>query len=220
MKHHRLIIFHGFSQKNYILLKIISIHLHLVAMFTSKHPEAMATRGSVSRVAFGSCQKRLMFPTHFAPDRMGNEMLSQFGSAEGGPGCYDNHTVGTLLYELQHKPESKRGYVFAARTASRFLPALKAVTPSPQKYQLDWTLPKVCPPGKAPFNSTTLRFRPKDAEISPGPGAYAHDAIQSKVSWPMKFGSPDWTKVPMLERRALRTEILVDTWTWIRVKRI
>lgn len=45
------------------------------------------------RVAFGTCQKRLMFPTHFASDRMGNELHAQRDSAELGPGCYDNHNV-------------------------------------------------------------------------------------------------------------------------------
>lgn len=42
------------------------------------------------------------------------------------------------------------------------------------------------------------------------PGAYAHNTIPNKrVSWPMKFGSPDWSKVPLLERRALRTEVQI-----------
>jgi len=42
------------------------------------------------------------------------------------------------------------------------------------------------------------------------PGAYAHNTILNKrVSWPMKFGSPDWSKVPLLERRALRTEVQI-----------
>uniref|UniRef100_A0A8C1SD69 Protein pitchfork-like n=1 Tax=Cyprinus carpio TaxID=7962 RepID=A0A8C1SD69_CYPCA len=206
-------------------------------MVTSKHQDAMTTRGAgnlsitglncfvcikkcnfiicyinfpAPRVAFGSCQKRLMFPTHFAPDRMGNEMLALCGSKELGPGCYDNHTVGTLTYELQHRPESKRGYVLGARTAPRFLPPIKTDTPSPQKYQQDWTWSKVCPPGKAPFNSTTARIRHSNTDSSPGPGAYVHDIVQSKkVSWPMKFGSPDWSKVPSLERRALRTEVQI-----------
>ncbi|XP_067301904.1 ciliary microtubule-associated protein 3 isoform X2 [Pseudorasbora parva] len=177
--------------------------------------EAMTTRGEAPLVAFGSCQKRLIFPTHFPPNRMGNaEMLALHGSTDSkklGPGCYENHTVGTLIYDLQHRPESKRGYVLAARTEPRFLPPFKTDTPSPQKYQQDWTLSKVCPPRKAPFNSTTVRLRPSNADSSPGPGAYAYDTIQNKrVSWPMKFGSPDWSKVPLLERRALRTELLHD----------
>ncbi len=41
------------------------------------------------------------------------------------------------------------------------------------------------------------------------PGVYVHDTSQSKVSWPMKFSSPDWSKVPSLERRALRTEVQI-----------
>ncbi|KAI2649605.1 Protein pitchfork [Labeo rohita] len=147
-------------------------------MTTSKHQDAMTTRGAAPWVAFGSCQERLMFPTHFARDRMGNEMLALYGSSELGPGCYDNHTTAT---------------------------------PSPQKYQQDWTRFKVCPPGKAPFNSTTVKLRPSNTDSGPGPGAYVHDTIQSKkVLWPMKFGSPDWSKVPSLEKRALRTELIHD----------
>ncbi|KAI2649600.1 Protein pitchfork [Labeo rohita] len=119
----------------------------------------MTTWCAAPWVAFGSCQERLMFPTHFARDRMGNEMLELYGSKELGPGCYDNHTVGSLIYELQHRPESKRGYVLGARTAPRFLPPIKKATPSPQKYQQDWTRSKVCPPGKAPFNSATVKYR-------------------------------------------------------------
>ncbi|XP_051515360.1 protein pitchfork-like [Myxocyprinus asiaticus] len=182
-------------------------------MAIGKQKIAMATRCSAPRVAFGSCQDRLIFPTHFAPNRMGNELLARQDSAERGPGCYDNHKLSTLVYDLQHRPESKRGYVLAARTAPRFLPPFTRITPSPQKYQKDWTQSKLCPPGKAPFNSTTLRFRDKlsTADISPGPGAYVHDTIQGhKVSWPMKFGSPDWSGVPLLERKALRTELVCD----------
>ncbi|KAF4096510.1 hypothetical protein G5714_022479 [Onychostoma macrolepis] len=189
----------------------MSIRLHLDTMVTGKHQDAMMTRGAAPRVAFGSCQKRMMFPTHFAPDRMGNEMLALYSSKDLGPGCYDNHTVASLTYGLQHRPESKRGYVLGARTAPRFLPPVKTATPSPQKYQPDWTRSEVCPPGNAPFNSTTARFRHSNTDSSPGPGAYVHDTGQSKVvSWPMKFGSPDWSNVPSLERRALRTELYHD----------
>ncbi|TRY87001.1 hypothetical protein DNTS_009111 [Danionella cerebrum] len=88
---------------------------------------------------------------------------------------------------------------------------LRSVSPSPQKYQKDWIRPKVCPPGKAPFNSSAERFRASAAEVNPGPGAYAHEELRGmKVEWPMKFGSPDWSKVPMLEKRALRTELIND----------
>ncbi|XP_072553335.1 ciliary microtubule-associated protein 3 isoform X3 [Salminus brasiliensis] len=137
----------------------------------------MATQDAVIRVAFGSCQERKMFPAHRAPNRAGIEFLPQYGSPLLGPGCYDNHV---------------------------------AATPSPQKYQQDWSMSRVCPPGRTPFNSSNQRFRskPATASSSPGPGAYAHDTPHNqKVSWPMKFGSPDWSRVSQLERKAIRTEV-------------
>uniref|UniRef100_A0A8C1SDH0 Uncharacterized protein n=1 Tax=Cyprinus carpio TaxID=7962 RepID=A0A8C1SDH0_CYPCA len=119
------------------------------------------------RVAFGCCQIRLMFPTHFAPDRMGNEMIVLYGSKELGPRCYNNHTVGTLTYELQHRPESKRGFFLKQSTSK----AIKRNMGSKMLF-CNW--------------------------------AYVHDIVQSKkVSWPTKFGSPDWSKVPSLARKAL-----------------
>uniref|UniRef100_A0A8C9WEV6 Uncharacterized protein n=1 Tax=Scleropages formosus TaxID=113540 RepID=A0A8C9WEV6_SCLFO len=39
----------------------------------------------------------------------------------------------------------------------------------------------------------------------PVPGSYSHDHPHSgKVLWPMRFGSPDWGRVPQLERRTQR----------------
>ncbi|XP_029478385.1 ciliary microtubule-associated protein 3 isoform X1 [Oncorhynchus nerka] len=162
-------------------------------------------------VAFGSCQERKLFPTHCAPNRLGNK-LSLEGAPHRGPGCYDNH-VGTILYDVQKRPESKKGYTLAARTSARFLPCAQTITPSPQRYQQDRTWSKVYPPGRIPFSSTTKRFRtkPVTADFKPGPGTYAHDTtLNQKVSWPMKFGSPDWGRLPTLERKALRTELLCD----------
>ncbi len=64
------------------------------------------------------------------------------------------------------------------------------------------------------FNS---RFKINESQIFNvypffSPGVYVHDTSQSKVSWPMKFSSPDWSKVPSLERRALRTEVQICLW--------
>lgn len=101
---------------------------------------------SSQRVAFGTSQDRKLFPLHFAPDRLGNEMSRQ-GAPDLGPGSYDNHKVGvlrsscqsgnqclvhplqqtrpplllqlgTMLYDLHKTPRSKRGYF--ATTAARF----------------------------------------------------------------------------------------------------
>ncbi|XP_060750561.1 ciliary microtubule-associated protein 3-like isoform X2 [Tachysurus vachellii] len=169
---------------------------------------------ALSTVTFGSRQERKIFPTHSAPNRMGNEMLTLQSSPTPGPGCYDNHVVGTIVYNLERRPESKKGYTFAARTAPRFLPSFQTVTPSPQQYQQDWSVSQMCCSEiKTPFNSTTPRFISQSARVScnPGPGTYMLDGTGSKrVSWPMKFGSPDWARVPTLERKALRTELPRD----------
>ncbi|KAG7323230.1 hypothetical protein KOW79_012932 [Hemibagrus wyckioides] len=172
----------------------------------------MAKRNK-AKVAFGSCQERKMFPTHGAPNRMGNEQLTLDSSPTPGPGCYDNHVVGTIVYNLKRRPESMKGYALAARTAPRFLPSFQTVTPSPQKYQPDWSVSQMCSPGKSSSNSTEPRFMSQSASVSsnPGPGTYKLDGPRNqKVSWPMKFGSPDWSRVPMLQRKALHTELPCD----------
>ncbi|KAJ8016965.1 hypothetical protein DPEC_G00012870 [Dallia pectoralis] len=163
-------------------------------------------------VAFGSCQERKMFPTHCAPNRMGNDFLRQ-GDPHRGPGCYENHVIGTIMHDVQTRPQSKKGYTLAARTASRFPPSAQTITTSPQKYQQDRRWPQVHPVSRTPFSSTTQRFRARSltADSNPGPGTYAHDTtVNRKVSWPMRFGSPDWCRLPQLERKALRTELPCD----------
>ncbi|XP_041954776.1 protein pitchfork-like isoform X3 [Alosa sapidissima] len=178
---------------------------------------AAKREAAAGQVAFGSSQQRLMFPAHCAPNRLGNEMLAVKGSPERGPGCYDNHVIGTVLYDIQKRPESKKGYILAARTAARFRPVAQTLTPSPQMYQPNWALSKTEPPGKTPFNSTMARLSVQQIStgLNPGPGTYAHNTSACrKVSWPMKFGSPDWNRVPQLERKALRTEVLQpEIWT-------
>ncbi|XP_022618974.1 protein pitchfork [Seriola dumerili] len=163
----------------------------------------------VQRVFFGSSQERKLFPFHYAPDRLGNQMSRQ-EAPNVGPGCYDNHEFGTIVYDLQMTPQSKKGYGLSARTAARFPPCSKTVTPSPQQYQQDQSQSRISPPGKTPFNSATQRFKmtSRTAEESPGPGTYTHDAVTNrKVSWPMCFGSPDWTRLPQLEKKSLRVKL-------------
>ncbi|XP_034392449.1 protein pitchfork-like isoform X2 [Cyclopterus lumpus] len=159
------------------------------------------------RVHFGSSQERKLLPVHFAPDRLGIQMSRPEGP-HVGPGCYDNHTFGTMLYDLQKRPESKRGYSLSARTAARF-PACGSV-----QYQQDQSQTRVPPPGKTPFNSTSQRFKIMSCTVedSPGPGYYAQDAVTNrKVSWPMCFGSPDWSRLPQLEKKSLRVKLNSET---------
>ncbi|XP_038578254.1 protein pitchfork-like [Micropterus salmoides] len=161
------------------------------------------------RVIFGSCQERRLFPLNYAPDRLGNQMTRE-EAPHVGPGCYDNHEFGTIVYDLQRTPGSKKGYGLSARTAARFPQGSKTATPSPQQYQQDQSQSRVPPPAKTPFNSTTQRFRSKSCitEDSPGPGTYTHDAVTNrKVSWPMCFGRPDWSRLPQLEKKSLRVKL-------------
>ncbi|KAL1020613.1 hypothetical protein UPYG_G00002430 [Umbra pygmaea] len=179
-------------------------------MAVRDHTVIVRDAAPLRSVAFGSCQERETFPTKYAPNRLGNELSLQ-GAPHRGPGCYDSHIIGTILYDVQKRPESIKGYAFAARTASRFLPSVKTVSPSPQQKQDRW--PQVCPFNSIPFNTTTQRFKtnPVTAESNPGPGSYDHDSTQNrKVAWPMKFGSPDWGRVPQLESKALRTKLPCD----------
>ncbi|CAL8368256.1 unnamed protein product [Lota lota] len=162
-------------------------------------------------VVFGTSQDRKLFPTHFAPNRLGNQMFRQ-EAPHRGPGCYDNHEFHSMMYDIQKRPMSKKGYVLSARTAVRFMESNRTVTPSPQKYQQDQSWSRILPPGKTPFNSSTVRVTTKsDATSMPGPGTYSHEAaIGRRVVWPMSFGSPNWVKFPQLEKKTLRAELQCD----------
>uniref|UniRef100_UPI0037E8A9B6 ciliary microtubule-associated protein 3 n=1 Tax=Semicossyphus pulcher TaxID=241346 RepID=UPI0037E8A9B6 len=167
------------------------------------------TTAPFQRICFGSSQERKLLPLHYAPDRLGNQMSRQ-EAPNIGPGCYDNHEFGSILYNLQKTPGSTRGYALSARTEARFPTSGKTVTPSPQKYQPDQSWSRLPPPGKTPFNSTTQRFNNTSgtAECSPGPGTYAYDAVTNrKVEWPMCFGSPDWSRLPQLEKKSHRVKL-------------
>ncbi|XP_035500339.1 protein pitchfork-like isoform X2 [Scophthalmus maximus] len=165
---------------------------------------------SAAPPAFGSCQERRLFPLHHAPDRLGVLQASRRAAPHVGPGCYDNHEYGTMLHDSQRTPGSKKGYVLSARTAARFPPCSQTVNPSPQQYQQDQSRSRIAPPAKNPFNSTAERFKTlsRTAEDSPGPGTYAQDAVTNrKVSWPMCFGSPDWSRLPQPEKKSLRVKL-------------
>ncbi|NWU69290.1 PIFO protein, partial [Pterocles burchelli] len=165
------------------------------------------------RVSFGSCQERKMFPLHHGPDRLGIQLIAIRGNPSLGPGCYLSQESSSLRYSLEKKPLSKKGYVIGARTAQRFIPEPQTVTPSPAQYQSFWMKEKKCQPAWAPFSTKTPRFpdKPPDKELFPGPGTYeANKQLHKKVTWPMKFGSPDWSLVPTPAKRMLKTELTID----------
>ncbi|KAF1666034.1 Protein pitchfork, partial [Aptenodytes patagonicus] len=165
------------------------------------------------RISFGSCQERKMFPLHHAPDRLGIQLIGMRGDPSLGPGCYLSQERSSLGYSLENKPLSKKGYVIGARTAQRFIPEPQTVTPGPAMYQSFWKKERKCQPAYAPFSIKTPRFpdKPSDKEFFPGPGTYEADKqLHKKITWPMKFGSPDWSLVPMPAKRMLKMELTID----------
>ncbi|XP_062461554.1 ciliary microtubule-associated protein 3 isoform X3 [Pezoporus occidentalis] len=128
-------------------------------------------------ISFGTCQERKMFPLHDAPDRLGIQLKSIRGQPSLGPGCYLSQ---------------------------------ETVTPSPATYHPFWKKERECQPAYAPFYTKTPRFphKPSDRELFPGPGTYEADKqLHKRITWPMKFGSPDWSLVPMPPRRMLKMEV-------------
>ncbi|NXX13761.1 PIFO protein, partial [Podargus strigoides] len=165
------------------------------------------------RISFGSCQERKIFPLHHAPDRLGMLMTAITGNPDLGPSYYLSQEKSSLRYSLENKPLSKKGYVVGARTAQRSMPEPQSVTPSPAMYQSFWTKERKCQPAYAPFSIKAPRFpdKPPDNEFFPGPGTYNTDTkLNRKITWPMKFGSPDWSLVPNPVQRMLKMEMTTD----------
>ncbi|XP_065710284.1 ciliary microtubule-associated protein 3 [Patagioenas fasciata] len=165
-------------------------------------------RDAQKRISFGSCQERKIFPAHQASDRLGIQLTAAGGNPSLGPGCYLSQEQSSLRYSLGNRPLSNKGYVIGARTAQRFMPQPQPVSPGPAMYQPFGN--KRCQPAYAPFSAKTPRFpdKPSDKELIPGPGTYvAEKQLHKKLTWPMKFGSPDWSLVPMPATRMLKTEV-------------
>ncbi|XP_044527598.1 protein pitchfork [Gracilinanus agilis] len=165
------------------------------------------------RYCFGSCQTRKIFPFFHPPNRLGNKNVPLVGAPNRGPGCYLKEDPTSLAYSLTKTPMSKKGYVIGSRTSQRFRVDEKDVKPSPTSYQTTMTKRGCSLPHYAPFNSISSRFEEKvtDSSYFPGPGTYNPKTLFSrKITWPMKFGSPDWDQVPVLKRRTLKTELITD----------
>uniref|UniRef100_A0A8B9B982 Ciliary microtubule associated protein 3 n=1 Tax=Anser brachyrhynchus TaxID=132585 RepID=A0A8B9B982_9AVES len=153
-------------------------------------------------ISFGSCQERKTFPLHHAPDRLGIQLGAIKGNPFLGPGCYQSQEVSCLTFILRAFP-SQKTHIIRKLT----------VTPGPGTYQSFWNKDRKCQPSHAPFSSKTSRFpdKPSNKELFPGPGTYNTDKqLHKKITWPMKFGSPDWSLVPMPAKRMLKTQLMVD----------
>ncbi|XP_066480751.1 ciliary microtubule-associated protein 3 [Tiliqua scincoides] len=183
------------------------------SMLSGKRLLAWELTEAQKRNSFGSCQARKIFPFIQPPDRLGNEHVPIKGDPERGPGTYNHAERTTLLYSLIHKPESSKGYSMGARTASRFGLQSKHETPAPTAYQVIRIQELKHLSSHAVFSSNLPRFPAKipDSELFPGPGTYdPYKMPHRHVTWPGKFGSPDWSLVPAIPKRTLRTELITD----------
>ncbi|XP_010946598.1 ciliary microtubule-associated protein 3 [Camelus dromedarius] len=162
--------------------------------------------------SFGTRQQRKLFPHFHPPSLLGNKFLPLRGVPHRGPGCYIPEDLHGLAYNLSKIPTSRKGYAFGARTAMRFKPISKDTTPHPGMYQT------VNPWGQkdkrnfAPFNALSPRFRTYSKDpCYPGPGTYNPETKEpQKITWPMRFGSPDWAQIPCLQKRTLKAELSTD----------
>ncbi|XP_006866060.1 PREDICTED: protein pitchfork [Chrysochloris asiatica] len=162
---------------------------------------------------FGTCQQRKIFPHYIPPDLLGNKFLPLRGSPLRGPGCYLTEDKYGLAYNLTKIPTSKKGYTFGARTSLRFQPINKDATHYPGMYQTVHSPEEKHKQSFAPFNVKLPRDRKTilEKDFYPGPGTYNPEIRPPpKVAWPMKFGSPDWAKVPCLQKRTLKAELSTD----------
>ncbi|XP_065763081.1 ciliary microtubule-associated protein 3 [Muntiacus reevesi] len=162
--------------------------------------------------SFGTCQHKKIFPHFHPPNLLGNKFLPIRGVPHRGPGCYIAEESKDLANNLAKIPTSIKGYGFGARTAVRFKPKNKDVTPYPGMYQTVNLQEQTHKPNFAPFNTLSPRFRTHSKDpCYPGPGTYnVENKAPQKVTWPMKFGSPDWAQVPCLQKRTLKTELSTD----------
>nr|XP_045367620.1 protein pitchfork-like isoform X2 [Camelus bactrianus] len=64
----------------------------------------------------------------------------------------------------------------------------------------------------APFNALSPRFSTYSKDpCYPGPTTYNPEIKPPrKVTWPMRFGSPDWAQIPCLQKRTLKAELSTD----------
>ncbi|CAI5648518.1 unnamed protein product [Oreochromis niloticus] len=95
------------------------------------------------RVCFGSSVERRLFPLHYAPDRLGNQMPQQ-GPPHVGPGSHDNHEAVTPSpWQYQQDQSGSRvsppGKIPFNSTAQRFksTPCTSERSPGPGTYAHD-----------------------------------------------------------------------------------
>ncbi|XP_005860078.1 PREDICTED: protein pitchfork isoform X1 [Myotis brandtii] len=167
--------------------------------------------GPVVQHPFGTGEEKKIFPYFHPHNLLGNKFLPLRGAPHRGPGCYTTDTRYDWVHNLSKIPTSKKGYTLGARTAVRFKPN-KDLTPHPGTYQTINLQEGKQKQSFAPFNVMLPRFMTHSKDMSfPGPDMYNPQIKPpAKVTWPMKFGSPDWAQIPCLQKRTLKAELPSD----------
>ncbi|XP_042198179.1 protein pitchfork-like [Callorhinchus milii] len=146
-----------------------------------------------------------VFPLYWAKNRLGNEYPPIRGTPNRGPGTYNNHLRNSIVQNMKEKPLSNYGYVLGARTQRRFTQPCKLPEQMDKRQGVQagsgsfWLFP-----------SKKKKESWKDL-VTPGPGTYEHQLkCNRRITWPMKFSSPDWSLVSSPKRRTLRIELPSD----------
>uniref|UniRef100_A0A8B9N2J9 Primary cilia formation n=1 Tax=Accipiter nisus TaxID=211598 RepID=A0A8B9N2J9_9AVES len=155
------------------------------------------------RISFGSCQERKMFPLHHAPDRLGIQLIAIRGDPLLGPGRYLSQEVSCSVFMLRVFPSQKTHSTGAIGPwPATPVNTTICICPMDQgRASKFWYYKHHTPaPEMRYFVPFFLR-----------PGTYKADKqLHKKITWPMKFGSPDWSLVPMPAKRMLKMELTID----------
>lgn len=148
--------------------------------------DAIFSSQKTSKVAFGSCLERKLYPIHHPPTRAGIEHCLR-GQPHLSPGCYQGNPVALFLEPVESRPISKKGAYFGAASSDRNAKELKGNRVGPADYQRIETKPATS--NSKPFKSSCDRFVAKP-DKQPGPGAYAHDVpVGRHTEFDESFGS-------------------------------
>jgi len=157
-----------------------------------------------TNVAFGVAGERKAFPFDVGHSRFGNAMNPISGSPGVGPGKYNYDEMTSMMYRIQTRPVSKKGYTLGARQGPRLRKLVSLDTPAPGAY--DPTGPRPVSSAYKPFNTAVARDLSGrlcgDSFTTPGPGTY--ETIKPgcrQVQYAQSFGSQP-TDLPCIKQQS------------------
>ncbi|CAI2722454.1 unnamed protein product [Schistosoma spindalis] len=136
--------------------------------------------------AFGSCQKRSLYPEDVPHHRLGITLAPIDRNGFVGPTTYDIQT--SMAEKFNKKSISTRGYILGARTACRMNNHMcNSNYPDPGVYQDFVNKSLSVKPNKIPFNQSTSRTDKSLIDVStPGVGTYdVTKQLGQHIQWKM-----------------------------------